>query len=36
MSAGTSSEETIGVYLHASTLAASTGGRALPLGRPLI
>jgi succinate-acetate transporter protein len=26
----------LGVYLYAGTIAASTGGRALPLGRPLI
>ena len=26
----------LGVYLYAGTIAASTGGRALPLGRPLV
>jgi succinate-acetate transporter protein len=26
----------LGVYLYAGTIAATTGGRALPLGRPLI
>jgi succinate-acetate transporter protein len=26
----------LGVYLYAGTIAASTGGRALPLGRPLL
>jgi len=26
----------LGVYLYASTAAVATGGRALPLGRPLL
>jgi hypothetical protein len=26
----------LGMYLYVGTIAATTGGRALPLGRPLI
>jgi hypothetical protein len=34
--AGHTPHAALGVYLYAGTIAASTGGRALPLGRPLI